>query len=264
MPFKYNNNYREESTKKLIKDIWLIDERDIELAFSDIDDEYDVDIKTKFLLKSPKNNYFKVEDYNLEIIEAYAASGFTPSVEVKIKTNDDIRTIQTLAVECVNNIMDYYIIDVKKKTSVSVDGAKFINLTLALEEIDVESPKSKYHTKSFDNFKVYLNNISKFGYKSFLIKNFEVREGNNDRFYIKYQEGTKNKKLYTIILEKEYEINIEMIDHLSKFKEEFLDIYDKIDNDFNDSSYDMIAKTAAHHLKSNKIKYSFSISFYED
>lgn len=44
MPFEYNSNYRKETTQKLIKDIWFVDERDIELAFSDVDDDYNVDM----------------------------------------------------------------------------------------------------------------------------------------------------------------------------------------------------------------------------
>ena len=74
-------------------------------------------------------------------------------------------------------------------------------------------------------------------------------------------EGFENKKVYTLIFEKTMEVSFEMIDILSKFKEEFVEIFYNIegDTDFYDVSYDMDIIEKA--MKNRSI--IFSLTFYE-
>ena len=248
MPFEFNPKYRKESTKKLIKDIFLIEEEDLELAFSDLDDFYDVDINYTFYVKSPKNHLFEVFGNNSdEVIESYAASGFTPVIKIQIIPRSSLENVRTAAIECVNNLEDYYLWDVTSFPS--------FELMLAMEELESDSPKGKYHNKTLSYFQ------EKYKSDDFTIKLVKLFEVDGE-YYLKYQDGLENKKVYTLIFEKTMEVSLEMIDVLSKFKEDFLDMfYDLEDNDeFHDLSYDMdiIEK------EMNKRSIIFSLTFYEN
>ena len=152
MPFEYNPKYRKDSTKKMIKDIFFLEEEDLEMAFSDVDDFYDVDINYAFYLKSPKNHLFEIYGNNSdEVIEAYAASGFIPVIKIQINSRSSLENVRTAAIECVNNLDDYYIYDIDKFISNNIAGGSTgpgLELMLALEELESESPKVKYHNKT--------------------------------------------------------------------------------------------------------------------
>jgi hypothetical protein len=254
MPFEFNSKYRKESTKKLIKDIFLIEEEDLELAFSDLDDFYDVDINYAFYVKSPKNHLFEVfGNKSDEVIESYAASGFTPVIKIQIIQRSSLENVRTAAIECVNNLEDYYLWDVKG--ALGKRGDFYFELMLAMEELESDSPKGKYHNKTLSYFQEKYKSDD-FTLK--LVKNFEV----DGKYYLKYQDGLENKKVYTLIFEKTMEVSLEMIDVLSKFKEDFLDMfYDIEDNDeFHDLSYDM--DIIEKEMKKRSI--IFSLTFYEN
>ena len=260
MSFEYNPKYRKDSTKKMIKDIFFLEEEDLEMAFSDVDDFYDVDINYAFYLKSPKNHLFEIYGNNSdEVIEAYAASGFIPVIKIQINSRSSLENVRTTAIECVNNLDDYYIYDINKFISNNIAGTVMKNLgglelMLALEELESESPKVKYHNKTLRYFQ---NKYKSDDFTLKLVKNFEI----NGKYYLKYIEGFENKKVYTLIFEKTMEVSFEMIDILSKFKEEFVKIFYDIEdeNDFYDVSYDM--DIIEKEMKKRSI--IFSLTFYE-
>ena len=135
---KHNRN------ENFIKSIWFITEDEIFEAFAELHDGMDVSIEIKIYLKG-KNFEYTYEN-KLEVeerIEAYAASGLTPCIEVLIKSNENKekdRRMHSYAIESLYHIEDYSLFDLKR-------GDGYLKLRLKFDENSLET-KSLYHKKS--------------------------------------------------------------------------------------------------------------------
>jgi hypothetical protein len=276
---KFIHNWR--SKEALISEIWDISEDDIFDAFSDIEDEFDVEIKCTFVLRSPKGHNFTLEADNDELIEGYGAAGFKPIIQILIKTADydngivsnlyDIREIQSVMMDCLKNIDGYAMSDVSKtKRSISLELVQ--EGTYGEKEVSL---KSGYHRKSNINFTTYTTAFKQKGYKVIVNKIFE-KDG---KYYIKLPTGpiwnpehpvrNATKKLYSIMMEKVYAPDFNLIEEVHELKGVFESTLTTIidTNDFFDVSYDFELTTkdvATVGLASrDNIKVIFSISAYE-
>ena len=211
---KHNRN------ENFIKSMWFITEDEIFEAFAELHDGIDVSIEIKFYLKG-KNFEYTYEN-KLEVeerIEAYAASGLTPCIEVLIKSNENKekdRRMHSYAIESLYHIEDYSLFDLKR-------GYGYLKLRLKFDENSLET-KSLYHKKSARSFNEYLKDIRSSGY-----------ECNVSRVFLKdskmnLMHTTGSLPMYYMTLEKTYKIELEMIDELSKVKSIFVKLTDDLLN----------------------------------
>ena len=248
------HNWRKKDD--LISSVWGITEDEIFDAISDVEDEWDVEIKCEFFLQSPKGQKFQLTN-NDEKIEAYGAAGFLPIVGIYIETRQDIRSVQSTLMDSLKNLDDWFLYDVSKTKN-------SLKIYLAPEQTGekIEKKKSSYHKRINSFFNEYFPELKKHGYKIIINKAFE-KQG---RFFIKHPEGPtwQVKKLYSIVLENVYNINLKMIDDLAEVKQCLETCFQKLTEveDFYDVSYDFEMET--HKNEGEKtINVIFSIAVYE-
>lgn len=239
---RYLKNIKEAFVHKwskndnLILPIWGVTENDIFDAFSDLEDEFDVEIKCDFLLRSPKGNLFNLKEENSEIIESYAAANFQPIIQIRVSTGDDIREVQSVLMDCIKNLDGYYLYHASK-------GRNHLEIQLTQDEELKE--KSKYHNKSNSYFKNYSDSIKEKGFKFIVNKIFEV----GDKHYIKLPESMRSNKIYLINIEKSYGLdNINMVDELYEVKK----IFENINNEIN-SSKDFKSTSSGFEISSTNV-----------
>lgn len=218
-------NHKWSKNDDLILPIWNISENDLFDAFSDLEDDFEVEISCEFFLKSPKDHLFNLKEENKEIIESYAAAGFEPIIQVKISsqhplaTTGDMRAIQSTMMDCIMNLDGYYLSHVSKFRN-------YFNIQLMQEKDGNE--KIKYHKKSNVYFSKYAKTIKDLGYKFIINKLFVI----GDKKYIKLPEKFDGQKVYIILIEKEYAnpIDINLIDNIYEVKNVFQSIESEISN----------------------------------
>lgn len=240
-----------EKWKEILKSVWFVTEEDLFYDFSEVTEQFDVDFEFTFQLKSPKGNIHQLKETKVEVLEGYAAAGFEPQIIIEVKWDvGDVRKITSVMTDCLFNVEDYYLEDVKK----SGDHLKF---TLGLEK---EDQKSKYHKKGTVFFNKYFEDFKKLGYDTIVNKLFDF----NGKFTIKHKDGAN--KLYTLIMEKTYSPGLEMIDSLSSAKQTFLKCLSEIQDEFGGVS-DTTTPYVSYdfEIDSTKgLKAIFSIAVYED
>lgn len=250
--FLHNSSHGKKDD--LISSIWGITEDEIFDAISDVEDEWDVNIKCEFFLKSPKGQKFQLTN-NDEQMEAFVASGFLPIIGIYIDTLQDIRLIQSTLMDSMKNLDDWFLFDVvKTKNELSI----YLAPEQTVEKLGKKN--SSYHKRINTFFNEYFSEFKKHGYKIIINKAFE-RQG---RFTIKYPEGQSQvKKLYSIVLENVYNINLEMIDCLTEVKQCLETCFQKLSDveDFYDISYDFEMET--HKTDEKTINVIFIIAVYE-
>jgi hypothetical protein len=255
---KINETFLHNWRKKddLISSVWGITEDEIFDAISDVEDEWDVEIKCEFFLQSPKGKKFQLTN-NDEKIEAYGAAGFLPIIGIYIETNQDIRLIQSTLMDSLKNLEDWFLYDVAKTKN-------SLKIYLAPEQTGekIEKKKSSYHKRINSFFNEYFPELKKHGYRIIINKAFE-KQG---RFFIKHPEGPtfQVKKIYSIILEKVYNIDLKMIDDLAEVKQCLETCFQKLNEveDFYDISYDFEIETSKTE-EEKTIHVIFSIAVYE-
>jgi hypothetical protein len=251
---KFLHNWRKKDD--LISSVWGITEDEIFDAISDVEDEWDVEIKCEFFLQSPKGQKFQLTN-NDEKIEAYGAAGFLPIIGIYIETNQDIRLIQSTLIDSLKNLDDWFLYDVTKTKNQ-------LKIYLAPEQTGekIEKMKSGYHKRINAFFNEYFPELKKHGYKIIINKTFE-KQG---RFFIKHPEGPtwQVKKLYSIVLENVYNIDLKMIDDLAEVKQCLETCFQKLNEveDFYDISYDFEIETSKTE-EEKTIHVIFSIAVYE-
>lgn len=244
---KHNRN------ENFIKSIWFITEDEIFEAFAELHDGIDVSIEIKFYLKG-KNFEYTYEN-KLEVeerIEAYAASGLKPCIEVLIKSNENKekdRRMHSYAIESLYHIEDYSLFDLKR-------GDGYLKLRLKFDENSLET-KSLYHKKSARSFNEYLKDIRSSGY-----------ECNVSRVFLKdskmnLMHTTGSLPMYYMTLEKTYKIELEMIDELSKVKSIFVKLTDDLLNlpDIYQVEHFLDIETGT--VMRGEIKVKFLVQIYE-
>lgn len=254
---KINEAFEHVWNKKddLINSIWGITEDDIFDALSDVEDEWEAIIKCDFFLESPKGLKFHLSN-NEEQMEAFGAAGFLPIIGVTIETKQDIRLIQSTLTDSLKNLDDWFLYDVSKSSHV-------IKIYLAPEKPETEKTKkvkSSYHKRINSFFNDFFPEFRNHHYRVLINKSFE-RDG---RFYIKYPGGFSVKKIYSIILEKIYNVDLSMIDELVEIKKCLETCIQKLGEveDFYDISYDFEIKTQKTE-EEKTIDVVFSIAVYE-
>jgi hypothetical protein len=255
---KINESFEHHWNKKddIISSIWGITEDEIFDAISDVEDEHDVKMKCEFFLQSPKGQKFQLTG-NDEKMEAYAAAGFLPIVGVYIETLQDIRLIQSTLMDSLKNLDEWFLFDVSK-------NKQTLKIYLAPEQTGdkIEKKKSSYHKRINSSFNDFFPEFKKHGYRVLINKSFE-KEG---RFFIKHPDGPtwQVKKLYSIILEKVYNIDLKMIDDLAEVKQCLETCFQKLNEveDFYDISYDFEIETSKTE-EEKTIHVIFSIVVYE-
>lgn len=257
------HNWRKKDD--LIESVWGITEDEIFDALSDVEDEWEVDIKCEFFLQSPKGQKFQLTS-NDEQMEAFGAAGFLPIVGVYIETPQDIRLIQSTLMDSLKNLDDWFLYDVSKTKNT-------LKVYLAPEQTGekLEKKKSSYHKRINSFFNDFFPEFKKHGYRVLINKAFE-KEG---RFFIKHPEGVTwqpghpmgnkaIKKLYSIVLEKIYNVDLAMIDELAEVKKCLETCFTKLNEveDFYDISYDFEIETSKSE-EEKTIHVTFSIAVYE-
>ena len=248
------HNWRKKDD--LISSVWGITEDEIFDALSDVEDEWEVEIKCEFFLQSPKGQKYQLAG-NEEQMEAFAATGFLPIVGVYINTPQDIRLIQSTLMDSLKNLDDWFLSDVSKSKNT-------LKVYLAPEQTGekLEKKKSSYHKRINSSFNDFFPEFKKHGYRVLINKAFE-KEG---RFFIKHPDGPTSqvKKLYSIVLEKIYNVDLAMIDELSEVKKCLETCFKKLNEveDFYDTSYDFEIETSKSE-EEKTIHVTFSIAVYE-
>ena len=256
----------------IIESVWGITEGEIFESFSDIEDEFEVQIKCDFYLQSKNETVFQLMPDNEEVMEAYAAAGFLPIIGLEISIQSgDIREVQSVMMDCLKNLNGYVLYKVSKnKQRLSLKLIQEPNLG----EKEV-SAKTFYHKKGNAHFTPLFTEFKKYGYKVIINKIFE----SSGKYFIKlptgvpiYQHGhpSKNasKKLYSIDIEKSYTPIISMIDQLFEAKKCFESCLNDITNsdEFYDVSYDFEINptiTKSEEDIDKKVSVRFSITAYE-
>lgn len=261
---KINEKFLHNWSKKddLIESVWGITEDEIFDALSDVEDEWEVEIKCEFFLQSSKGQKYQLTG-NDEQMEAFAAAGFLPIVGIYISTPQDIRLIQSTLMDSLKNLDDWFLYDVSKSKSV-------IKVYLAPEQTGekLEKKKSSYHKRINSFFNDFFPEFKKHGYRVLINKIFEKQGGWSApyRFFIKHPEGPVRevKKLYSIVLEKIYNVDLAMIDELAEVKKCLEICLQKLDavEDFYDTSYDFEIETSKSE-EEKTIHVTFSIAVYE-
>ncbi len=244
---------KHSKNEQFIKSIWFTTEDEIFESFSELHDGMDVSIEVKFYLKG-KNFEYTYEN-KLEVeerIEAYAASGLTPCIEVKIDlTGKDSeskrRRMHAYAIESLYHIEDYSLFDLKR-------GDGYLKLRLKFDENSLET-KSLYHKKSARSFNERIKDFITSGYDCNVSRVFI----NDSKMNLMYTKGYL--PIYYMTLEKSYKVELEMIDELVKIKSSFV----KLTNDlFNlpdiyqvEHSFDMTVSMKG------SIDIKFSLQIYE-
>jgi hypothetical protein len=271
---KINESFEHHWNKKddIISSIWGITEDEIFDAISDVEDEHDVKIKCDFFLQSRKGQKFHLESdpnflANDERMEAYAAAGFLPIIGIYIETSQDIRYIQSTLMDSLKNLNDWFLFDVSKSTPEKLRYTPIpkqslkIYLTQENPESDFKS-REIYHKRINAFFNEFFPEFKKHRYRVLINKSFE-KDG---KFFIKHPNGPvfQVKKLYSIVLEKIYNVNLDMIDELFEMKKCFNTCLSKLSEieDFYDVSYDfeMTNLTSEDEKKTDVI---FTIAVYE-
>ena len=249
------HNWRKKDD--LISSVWNITEDEIFDALSDVEDEWEVDIKCEFFLQSPKGQKFQLTS-NDEQMEAFGAAGFLPIVGVYIETPQDIRLIQSTLMDSLKNLDDWFLYDVSKSKNT-------LKVYLAPEQPETEKTKkvkTSYHKRINSSFNDFFPEFKKHGYRVLINKAFE-KEG---RFFIKHPDGPTSqvKKLYSIVLEKIYNVDLNMIDELAEVKKCLETCFKKLNEveDFYDISYDFEIETSKSE-EEKTIHVTFSIAVYE-
>jgi hypothetical protein len=207
--FKESTYIRKYSRNtEFIKSIWNVTEDEIFDSFIELHDGMDVSIQLKFYLKG--NNFEYVYENKLEVeerIEAYAAAGLTPCIEILINSNESVdkdRRMHAYAMESLHYIEDYSLYDLKR-------GSKYLKLRIKFDENSLEV-KSLYHKKSARYFNDSLKEISENGYEYNVSRVFLKDSKTN----LMYTSGSL--PVYYIDLEKIYKVDLDVIDELSKVK----------------------------------------------
>jgi len=248
------HNWRKKDD--LISSVWGITEDEIFDALSDVEDEWEVEIKCEFFLQSSKGQKYQLTG-NDEQMEAFAAAGFLPIVGVYISTPQDIRLIQSTLMDSIKNLDDWFLYDVSKSKNT-------LKVYLAPEQTGekLEKKKSSYHKRINSFFNDFFPEFKKHGYRVLINKAFE-KEG---RFFIKHPDGPTSqvKKLYSIVLEKIYNVDLAMIDELAEVKKCLETCFTKLNEveDFYDISYDFEIETSKSE-EEKTIHVTFSIAVYE-
>lgn len=241
---KYLNRINEAFAHKwnkkesLIIPIWDISEDDVFAYFSDIEDEFDVEIDCEFMLQSPKGAVFSLKTENEETIESYAAANFKPLLNISIDINTgDVREVQSVLMDCIQNFEGYSLFDINKSRS---------HIRFKLIQDSDGSSKKIYHQKSNSYFSEYVDILKKNGYKVIVNKVFE---SSDHKFYIKYP-STKSKKLYSIVIEKLHKNDISIIDVCFESKQLIMQLFNKIENsgDFNDVKLEFKMDVSDHQI----------------
>lgn len=163
------HNWRKKDD--LISSVWGITEDEIFDALSDVEDEWDVEIKCEFFLQSPKGQKFQLTG-NDEQMEAFGAAGFLPIIGVYIETLQDIRLIQSTLMDSLKNLDDWFLYDVSKTKNV-------LKVYLAPEQPETEKTKkvkTSYHKRINAFFNEYFPELKKHGYKIIINKAFEKQQ----------------------------------------------------------------------------------------
>lgn len=227
--FESTYNKKHSSNDEFIKSIWFVTEDEVFESFAELHDSMDVTIDVRFSLKNVKFELDLHTDLtldsapgklNLERIEAYAAAGLKPNIMVEIKLNNpkagdrDDRKMHAYAMESLHHIEDYSLYDVKR-------GHGYLKLYLKQDD-NSETTKSLYHKKSARSFKEPLSEFRKIGYTPTVSRSF----AKGDKLNLMYTP--ESKKLYYITLQKDYKIEVEMIDELYYAKNKFTELINNL------------------------------------
>ncbi len=236
------------NTKKdeIISSIWGITESELFTELSDIEDNFEVEITCDFYLQSPKKSLFQYIGDNEDRMEGYAAAKFLPIIGIEITTNDDIRGVQSTLMECIQYIDGYYLYEISKTK-------RSLKVKLACDY--GEDLKSVYHKKANIYFENYFTDFKKHGYKVIINKIFDL----NGKYFIKHHD--KSKKLYSIDLEKNYKVDINIIPELSDLKTSFEKCLNDVQED--DNFYDVTYDFEIQQSNGKEVKIVFSITAYE-
>lgn len=242
-----------------IESIWSITEDEIFDSFIELHDGMDVSIGVKFYLKG---NNFKYEYENKlaveEKIEAYAAAGLTPCIQVLIQSNEEKkkdRRMHSYAMEAIHNIVDYSLFDLKR-------GDGYLNIYLKFDEDSYET-KKLYHKRSARSFNTLLSDFISIGYNCDVSRVF-IKD---NKMNLMYRAGN-GLPIYYFTLEKKYKIELEMFDELVEVKKSF----EKLNNDlFNleniyqvENSLDIETVTSPTPTMRGEISVRFIIYVYEE
>lgn len=196
--------------------------------------------------------------------------GFLPIIGIYIETHQDIRLIQSTLIDSLKNLDDWVLYDIRPYLGVSnlltnqdgIINKSLLKIYITPEEVGekIEKKKSTHHKKINAFFNEYFTDLKKHGYKIIIDKVFE-KDG---RIHIKHPEGWQVKKLYLVVLEKVYNINLKMIDDLAEVKQCLETCFQKLSDveDFYDVNYHFEMETHKSE-EGKKIKVIFSISAYE-
>jgi len=248
------HNWRKKDD--LIESVWGITEDEIFDALSDVEDEWEVDIKCEFFLQSPKGQKFQLTS-NDEQMEAFGAAGFLPIVGVYIETPQDIRLIQSTLMDSLKNLDDWFLYDVSKsKNTLKV----YLDPEQTGEKL--EKKKSSYHKRINSSFNDFFPEFKKHGYRVLINKAFEKEV--TGQFVEVMPVALAEKKLYSIVLEKIYNVDLNMIDELAEVKKCLETCFKKLNEveDFYDISYDFEIETSKSE-EEKTIHVTFSIAVYE-
>lgn len=192
---KFYESLHKDKYAEIIDNIWYVSEDELISAFSDLEEECDVDIDISYRLLSPsqersKTTGYILNDRNVETMEAYAAAGFTPRILIEITVNDntDKRQIQSLSIECIQKISDYKILSIEKN---SLTPNVYINIGLE----NGESEKIHYHKKPNSFWYPFISEFKNRGYKIVVNKLFINTDG--------YIENTYKKIINFVLYAKE-------------------------------------------------------------
>lgn len=246
----------------LISLIFGLTEDELLESLSDVEDEHEVEIECYFYLKTPAKKLIAItpeesSEYD-EKIEALAASGSKPIIEIVIDTSDgDTKFVRSTLMDSLKRLVDWTLEDYGSSTRSKI--------TITLEQVNDENRQTQeqYHKKINSFFSDYFGEFKKFNYGILIDKLFEQK----GRFYGRPMINLKSewtKKLYSISLEKKY-INpdLPMFDELAQVKACLVTCLTKLKEvkDFYDLSYDFEIIDTNREEKVTEI--TFTISVYE-
>jgi hypothetical protein len=255
----FKHRFREKDD--LISLIFGLTEDELLESLSDVEDEHEVEIECFFYLKTPAKKLIAItpeesSEYD-EKIEALAASGSKPIIEIVIRTSDDTKFVRSTLMDSLKRLVDWTLEDYGSTTRSKI--------TITLEQVNDENRQTQeqYHKKINSFFSDYFGEFKKFNYVILIDKLFEHK----DRFYARPMINLKSewtKKLYGISLEKKY-INpdLPMFDELAQVKACLATCLTKLKEvkDFYDLSYDFEIIDTKDEEKI--IEVIFTISVYE-